>query len=88
VGMFWAVATEHQRRGYAAEAARALIDFGFTQLNVARLVATTDRDNVASAAVMRSLGMTVAEHNGDAPFYLQVVGWLDNPDRQSDWPSG
>ncbi|MDQ3454444.1 MAG: GNAT family N-acetyltransferase [Actinomycetota bacterium] len=88
VGMFWAVATEHQRRGYAAEAARALIDFGFTQLNVARLVATTDRDNVASAAVMRSLGMTVAEHNGDAPFYLQVVGWLDNPDREPDWPSG
>jgi len=32
--------------------------------------------------------MTVAEHNGDAPFYLHVVGWLDKPDREPDWPSG
>lgn len=86
VGLFWAVATD-QRCGYA-EAAQAVVEFGFTDLKVGRLVATTERDNLASAAVMRAIGMTVAEHTGPAPFYLPVVGWLDNPDPAPDWPAG
>lgn len=38
VGLFWAVATAHQRQGYAAEAGRALVDRAFSDLKVARLV--------------------------------------------------
>jgi Acetyltransferase (GNAT) domain len=43
VGLFWAIATAHQRRGYASEAAAALIAFGFGTLQLARIVATTER---------------------------------------------
>lgn len=87
VGLFWAIATPHQRQGYAAEAAGALVDHAFTDLKVARLVATTEKDNPASAAVMRALGMTVESYDGAAPFYLEVVGWLDNPDPEPRWPA-
>ncbi len=59
VGLFWAVATAFQRRGYAAEAARAMIEFAFSVLKVHRVIATTEMENTASIAVMRSLGMRV-----------------------------
>jgi RimJ/RimL family protein N-acetyltransferase len=45
--------------GYAIEGARALIDVGFAELGVRRVVATTYEDNVASRRVMEKLGMTL-----------------------------
>src|SRR5262249_48708453 len=62
VGMFWSLAPRHRGRGYATEAARAVIEHGFGPLNLARIVATTERDNTASIAVMRRLGMRVVEN--------------------------
>src|SRR5206468_370602 len=53
VGLYWAVSPEHQRRGYASEAAAALVDYAFARLNVHRLVATTSYDNAPSIGVMR-----------------------------------
>ena len=78
-GLFWAIGSPHQRRGYATEAARALIDYGFGVLNVERIVATTSYDNPASAAVMRRLGMRVERNPLAEPFWMQIVATLDNP---------
>jgi RimJ/RimL family protein N-acetyltransferase len=78
MGLFWAIDPEHQRRGYATEAAQALIDFAFRQLRVKRLIATTDYDNAASMGVMRKLGMTIAKNPFPDPPWLQVVGILDH----------
>jgi len=44
-------------RGYATEAARALVAFGFRSLGLHRLVATCDTENAASARVLEKLGM-------------------------------
>lgn len=74
VGLYYAVAPERQRRGYATEAARALIDFALGELRCARVVATTTRDNAASVAVMRRAGMRVEENPHAEPAWLQVVG--------------
>jgi [ribosomal protein S5]-alanine N-acetyltransferase len=76
-GLFWAVAPAHQRRGYALEAARALADFVFNALGARVIVATTEYENEASVAVMRSIGMTVERNPtpGDPPWF-QVVGVL------------
>ena len=79
VGLYWAVAPEHRRNGYATEAARAVIDHGFAELGLARIVATTERDNPASIAVMRRLGMRVEQNPLPEPHWFQVVGWLDAP---------
>jgi RimJ/RimL family protein N-acetyltransferase len=79
VGLYWAVAPRHRGNGYATEAARAVIGHGFDQLNLARIVATTERDNLASIAVMRRLGMRVERNPLPQPEWFQVVGWLDAP---------
>ncbi len=78
-GLFWAIRTAHQRQGYATEAARALVEFTFAELNVRRLVATTEYDNSASQAVMRRLGMTLYHNPGPELPWFQVVGVLEHP---------
>lgn len=44
--------------GYATEAARACLDFGFKKLNLETLVARAMHANAASINVMKKLGMT------------------------------
>jgi RimJ/RimL family protein N-acetyltransferase len=79
MGLFWAIDPDHQRQGYATEAAQALIDFAFQQLRVKRLIATTEYDNAVSIDVMRKLGMTIAQNPFPEPAWLQVVGILQHP---------
>lgn len=43
--------------GYATEAARALVSFGFRELGLHRIWASCDVENAASARVMEKLGM-------------------------------
>ncbi|PQP83801.1 GNAT family N-acetyltransferase [Paenibacillus sp. PCH8] len=47
----------HQRRGYAAEAASALLDFGFHELGIHRIYAKCRPNNSASENVMQKIGM-------------------------------
>lgn len=77
-GLFYAISPHHQRRGYATEAGQALVDYAFGQLNLKRIVATTNFDNLASIAVMRKLGMQVERNPCSQPPWLQVVGVLEN----------
>ncbi len=77
VGLYWAVAPEHRRRGFAAEAAAALIACAFADLGLDRVVATTEHTNVASIGVMRRLGMRIERNPEPDPHWFQVVGVLD-----------
>lgn len=52
----WLVAREQWGKGLATEAARALIDYGFTWLGLPRLISLIDPENAASLAVARKLG--------------------------------
>lgn len=76
--MFWLTGADSQGKGYATEAARALIRWLFAELRLRRVVATTERDHRASIAVMRRLGMTVEANAFPQPAWFQVMGWLDN----------
>jgi RimJ/RimL family protein N-acetyltransferase len=78
VGLYWAVAPAFRRRGIAAEAAAALIDHAFAELGLAQVVATTERDNLASVGVMRRLGMRVEENPEPEPAWFQLVGILSH----------
>ena len=49
-------------QGYVTEAARALLKFGFTHLNLHRIFATCDLANTASAHVMEKIGMQCEGH--------------------------
>ncbi len=44
-------------RGYATEAARAVLDFGFNDLGLHRIWATVDVNNDASRRVLERIGM-------------------------------
>ncbi len=52
---YW-VAREHWGRGYATEAAASLIGYAETTLGCARLEASYQKDNLASAHVLQKLG--------------------------------
>lgn len=54
----WRFAHAHWGRGYATEAARALLAFGFDRLGLEEIVSFTAMANHRSRAVMERLGMT------------------------------
>lgn len=47
----------HWRKGYATEAAGAVLDFGFSSMDLQRVTAWCIADNVASARVLEKIGM-------------------------------
>jgi RimJ/RimL family protein N-acetyltransferase len=49
-------------RGYATEAARALLRFGFEEFGLHRIIGRLDARNTASARVLESLGMRREAH--------------------------
>jgi ribosomal-protein-alanine N-acetyltransferase len=53
----YAVRADRWGRGYATDAARTMIKFGFTDLGLQSISAAVDPDNVASIAVVARLGM-------------------------------
>ncbi|MGI8470313.1 MAG: GNAT family N-acetyltransferase [Pyrinomonadaceae bacterium] len=64
----YAVAKKFWRRGYATEAARRILQYGFDELGLDKIVAVTRPENVASRRVMEKLGMKF-DYVGD--FYEQ-----------------
>jgi RimJ/RimL family protein N-acetyltransferase len=53
----WRLAFEHWGRGYATEAARLALGYGFGALALAEVVSFTSATNLRSRAVMERLGM-------------------------------
>lgn len=51
------LAPDQWKRGYATEAARAIVQFGFTELRLHRISAWCMAENAASAHVLEKLGM-------------------------------
>lgn len=56
-------------KGYASEAARAMLKLGFQQLNVHRIYATCRPANTASERVMKRIGMTKEGHLREHMFH-------------------
>lgn len=48
-------------RGYATEAAHALLQYGFKELGLERIIALCEPENIASRRVMEKLGMQAQE---------------------------
>jgi RimJ/RimL family protein N-acetyltransferase len=64
-------------RGFATEAARAILDHGFAALGLAEIIAVTDPDNSRSQAVARRIGMRAAGRKRafglDLAFYVATA---------------
>ncbi|MFL9842237.1 GNAT family N-acetyltransferase [Sphingomonas sp. ST-64] len=57
----WMLARACWRQGYALEAMRAMLAWGWANLDVPHIVAITSRRNAASRAMMQRLGMTYVD---------------------------
>lgn len=90
VEIAWRLARAHWGRGYAIEAARASLDYGFDRLGLGEIVATTVPANQRSRRVMERLGMTRnpaddfdVPHLPEGPLKRHVLYRLDARDRNS-----
>ncbi|MGP6136080.1 GNAT family N-acetyltransferase [Enterobacter chuandaensis] len=65
----WRLVPEHNGKGYATEAAKAIIDYAVERIGATYLVAVADPENIPSQRVMQRLGMTfkAIEQHYDVP---------------------
>lgn len=65
----WRLVPKQNGKGYATEAAKAIIDFASEQIGSTYLVAVADPENIPSQRVMQRLGMTykALEQHYDVP---------------------
>jgi RimJ/RimL family protein N-acetyltransferase len=71
----WALHIGYRDEGYATEAARALVSYGFEKLGLHRIWADTPSTNVPSRKVMERLGMRREGHYRESEF--QNGHWRD-----------
>ncbi len=60
----WIINRDFRNRGYASEAASAVLDFAFENLKINKVYAQCDINNPASFGVMRKIGMTCIDDQG------------------------
>ncbi|MBK3493800.1 GNAT family N-acetyltransferase [Viridibacillus sp. YIM B01967] len=53
----WVFNPKYQNRGYASEAAQAILEFGFEKMKLHRIIATCQPQNIPSYRVMEKIGM-------------------------------
>ena len=64
ISLYWEIGEAYRRKGYATEAAQALVDYAFKVARVKRLIALTHPTNLGSLGVMRKLGMYIETAQG------------------------
>ena len=60
----WTIRRDQRGKGYASEAAKALINYAFEVLNAEMIQAHCDSRNRASEKVMKKIGMTLVDDTG------------------------
>jgi RimJ/RimL family protein N-acetyltransferase len=70
----WALARPYRGYGYATEAARAMLAYGFEILKLQRIVSWADIDNAASINVMKKVGMQIIS----PPDSKEVYSFIEN----------
>lgn len=53
----WVFNPRYQNKGYASEAAKSVLKYGFEELKLHRIIATCQPENTASYRVMEKIGM-------------------------------
>ena len=60
----WIISRNYHGRGYVAEAAKAVLDFAFSHLNVKRVIATCDYRNTVSIKIMEKIELSLERSDG------------------------
>ncbi len=81
VELGYGIVAEHQRRGYATEATRGLVDHAFSHADVRRVIAETLPGHVASIGVLEKCGFRLLGE-GSEPGVIRYG--LDRPGRDEE----
>jgi len=68
------LAPQHQGKGYATEALRGLLAYAFDTLDMHRVIAVTDAENAAAAALLTRVGFRKEAHFRDNIFFKGAWG--------------
>lgn len=71
----WVFHPAYHGQGYATEAARALLHYGFEELQSHRIIATCQPENSASYRVMEKIGMRREGHFRKCIYYQDNLWW-------------
>ena len=95
VEVAWRLVRAYWGRGYATEAAKAALDYGFGEVGLGEIVALTVPANQRSRRVMKRLGMTQSPQDDfdhprlpEGPLRRHVLYRLRNPNGGADLLSG
>jgi ribosomal-protein-alanine N-acetyltransferase len=86
VEVAYLLAKEYWGQGLGTEAAQAILEYGFGQLRLPRLICLIDRDNLASIKVATKIGMTFEKEGKDekGPFLLYSRNKYTNPPHEGE----
>jgi RimJ/RimL family protein N-acetyltransferase len=75
VEVAYMIAKTNWGQGLGTEAAQAILDYGFGNLRLTRLICLIDRENVASIRVAKKIGMAFEKEGQDemGPFLLYAI---------------
>jgi ribosomal-protein-alanine N-acetyltransferase len=75
VEVAYTIAQPYWGQGLGTEVAQAIIKYGFTRLNLSRLICLIDEENIASQKVAEKIGMTFEKEGRDeiGPFLIYSI---------------
>jgi ribosomal-protein-alanine N-acetyltransferase len=87
--VFYSIDQPYWGKGYATETTKALLNYGFVQLDLNKIVGFAEKDNIASLRVLEKAGLKrkglisgLQKHydyfNGECYFELDKNEWLNN----------
>jgi RimJ/RimL family protein N-acetyltransferase len=77
--LYYGLDPRHWGRGYATEASRAVLDYGFDVLGLDAIPIRTDGPNAASVAVMERLGARYVRTDATGAFGTTIVYVAERP---------
>jgi ribosomal-protein-alanine N-acetyltransferase len=81
--LFYGLFEEHYGNGYATEIGKAIIEYGFKNMNINKIVATVNKDNEVSKKVLYKMGMCFesqieeqedSSYDGELMYSIKNVG--------------
>ena len=78
----WILLPEYRGKGYASEAGRELLRYGFQEMGAEKIIAHCDARNDASSRVMRRIGMTLI---GIEPCGRRKKAFEEKPGDEMTW---
>jgi len=79
VEVAYLLAKEYWGRGLGTEAAQAILNYGFEQLQLTRLICLIDPENQASVQVASNIGMTYEKEGRDEKGPYQIYSFNQQP---------